>query len=92
MSIYFRSAKNGIEIDFYIPDIKTAIQVCYNLENQETQKRKTSSLVKLAHTFADVETLQIVTLEEEGNLHMEDTEIEVIPLYKFLGNPPNQAL
>ena len=89
---YFRSAKTGIDIDFYVPDIKTAIQVCYNLENPETQKRETGSLVKLAHTFADVETLQIVTLEEESRLHIEDTEIEVLPLYKFLGSHENLSL
>lgn len=89
---YFRSVKTGIDIDFYIPEIKTAIQVCYNLENQETQKREASSLIKLAHSSSDVETMQIITLEEENRLHIEDTEIEVIPLYKFLGNYENQGL
>lgn len=81
---YFRSAKIGIDVDFYIPDTKTAIQVCYSLENLDTRKRETGNLIKLASTFSEVEKVKIVTREEEDRLQIDGTEIEILPLYKFL--------
>ncbi|MCC6094422.1 MAG: ATP-binding protein [Eubacterium sp.] len=81
---YFRSPKTGIDVDFYIPDTKTAIQVCYSLENLDTRKRETGNLVKLASSFSEVEKVKIVTREEEDRLQIDGTEIEILPLYKFL--------
>lgn len=81
---YFRSAAQGIDIDFYIPSENTAIQVTYSL-NDDSYKRETDSLIKLRkHQDSRNARLMIVTYEQEDHINVEDTDIDVIPLYKFL--------
>jgi hypothetical protein len=81
---YFRSAAQGIDIDFYLPSENTAIQVTYSL-NDDSYKRETDSLIKLRkHQDSRNARLMIVTYEQEDHINVEDTDIDVIPLYKFL--------
>jgi predicted AAA+ superfamily ATPase len=45
-AVYFYN--QGIEVDFYIPNTYTAIQVCYNLDNSDgTLDREVKALVKI---------------------------------------------
>ena len=81
---YFKSAKTGIDIDFYIPDQHTAIQVAYSIEEEAVRKREIDNLVKLSRSFEEAQRFIIVTLEEEETLEIAQTKIEVIPLYKYL--------
>lgn len=82
---YFKSAKTGIDIDFYIPDVNMAIQVTYTL-NEGDMEREISSLNSLSKFENEsVEKYMVVTYEDEERMIQMDTiEIEVIPLYKFL--------
>lgn len=93
---YYKSAQTGIDVDFYVPNTQTAIQVTYTMKG-DNAKREVSSLTALAAKFGEARRFVIVTLEEEDTLRVEtsvDTragtargktvDIEVVPLYKFL--------
>lgn len=80
---YLKSTKTKIDIDFYVPERKTAIQVAYNIDEQ-AYEREVGNLVRLAKTDDSVERFMIVTSEEEKTLEVDGVKIEVVPLYKFL--------
>lgn len=76
----------GIEVDFYLPDITTAIQVCYSLDNSDgTLDREVKALVKLAEVL-ECSHFMIITYSEEKTLEIEGTTIQVIPVWKWLLN------
>lgn len=80
---YLKSARNGIDIDFYLPQQSTAIQVAYSIAG-EARKREVENLVKLARVQPGIKRLLIVTKEEEETIEREDCVIEVIPVWKYL--------
>ena len=75
----------NVEVDFVIPEKEMAIQVCYTLgdEGSDTFNRETKSLVTLAKRFP-YKKLLIVTYNEEDTIYVNDTEIEVVPLWKWM--------
>jgi len=74
----------GIEVDFYLPDSATAIQVCYSLDNSDgTFDREVGALVKF-NKVLDCSRLMILTYSEEKILVIEDKTIEIIPIWKWL--------
>lgn len=75
----------GIEVDFYIPDTTTAIQVCYNLDNDDgTFDREVKALLKITEVL-ECQKLQIITRDtEERVLEINGKVIEVIPVWKWL--------
>lgn len=75
----------NVEVDFVIPEKEMAIQVCYTLgdEGSDTFNRETKSLVTLAKRFP-YNKLLIVTYNEEKTIYVNDTEIEVVPLWKWM--------
>ena len=79
---YYKSSQTGIDIDFYIPDEKCAVQVAYSLEYAED--RETKSLMSFADKTEGIARLIIVTNEEERIISKNGRIIEVIPAYKFL--------
>ena len=79
---YFKSKQTGIDIDFYVPEERCAIQVSYSLDTAED--RETKSLLSFAEKSKNTERLIIVTNEEERIIEKSDTKIEVIPIHKFL--------
>lgn len=80
---YLKSAVTGIDADFFVPQIRTVIQVTYSL-NEESSEREVSSLIRLAKTFSEADRYMIVTYEEEKEIQTDNTVIMVMPLYKFL--------
>jgi len=74
---------HNIEVDFYIPSEKWAIQVAYSLSGFDTQERETTALLKLSR-FLPAERLIIITYDEERTIEIEDKTIEVIPIWKWL--------
>ena len=75
---------NGVEVDFYIPEIQLAVQVCYNLNDTEiTRKREVNALLKFAK-YAEVKKMIIITKEEENIISENGVEIEIIPIWKWL--------
>ncbi len=76
----------GVEVDFYIPDGATAIQVCYNLDNNDgTFDREVGALLKLSSVL-ECNKLMIITQENELVLEVDNKTIEVIPVWKWLLN------
>ena len=80
---FFKSAKTGIDVDFYIPQERTAIQVACSLTDSSFQ-RETASLVALGKAQPELERLMVVTFEDEGRLEVSGARIEVVPAYRFL--------
>lgn len=74
----------GMEVDFYIPDEATAIQVCYNLDNSDgTFDREIGALLKLSSVL-ECNKLMIITRDNEQTLEVDNKTIEVIPAWKWL--------
>lgn len=80
---YLKSKKTGVDIDFYVPASKTAIQVAWEV-NDTSKEREIGNLLKLADNFTEVENLVIVTHGEEETIEKEGKTIQLVPLYKFL--------
>ncbi len=81
-AVYFYN--HNIEVDFYIPDNYTAIQVCYNLDNADgTLDREMKALAKISDVL-ECRRLVIITRDTERMLEVEGKTIEVIPVWKWL--------
>jgi predicted AAA+ superfamily ATPase len=80
-NVYFYH--QGIEVDFYVPEIQLAVQVCYSLENVETRKREVNALLQMSKRI-DVKKMIIITKEEEQMISEMGLNIEVIPVWKWL--------
>lgn len=80
---YLKSNKHGIDIDFYLPDAKCAVQVAYSITGP-ARRREIENLVKLYRLDAEVERLFIVTKSEEETIEEDGCVIEVLPAWKFL--------
>jgi predicted AAA+ superfamily ATPase len=81
-AVYFYN--QNIEVDFYIPDDCTAIQVCYNLDNTDgTWDREVKALLKIAEVL-ECKKLLIITRDAERTIEMNGKVIEVIPIWKWL--------
>ncbi|MBS7357873.1 MAG: ATP-binding protein [Bacteroidales bacterium] len=78
---FFNTPK--VEVDFYIPEESTAIQVAYSIADQDTRKRETAALLALSD-YQDVQHLQIITKDEEETFEEKGKVISVIPLWKWL--------
>lgn len=76
--------ENNVEIDFYVPSERLAIQVCMQvLDNMDTKERETGAFVKLNNFIPDSRCL-LITNSEEDTLECDDIKIEVIPIWKWL--------
>ena len=74
----------NVEVDFYIPEERTAIQACYSMSDIQTADREIGALVKL-HTFEPLKRAIIVTRDEENTIKADNgLTIEVIPVWKWL--------
>lgn len=74
----------NIEVDFYIPDEAIAIQVCYDLNNNDgTFDREVNALLKLSSVL-DCRKLMIITRDNEQTLEIDNKTIEIIPVWKWL--------
>jgi len=75
---------NSIEVDFYLPATQCAIQVACTLADHETLRRETSALIKLS-SHIPITRMLIVTLDEERRISTSTgTDIEVLPVWKWL--------
>ncbi len=81
-AVYFYN--KGIEVDFYVPDAGTAIQVCFDPDNNAgTVDREVKSLLKISEVL-ECRHLLIITRDTERMLEIKGTRIEVIPVWKWL--------
>lgn len=77
--------QNGVEVDFYIPEKHLAIQVSYDLKDELTRKRDVNALLKMKNQFDDID-LMIITKDDENTIEINNTVIEVVPVWKWLLN------
>ncbi len=76
--------RKNIEVDFYIPEEKLAIQVALRLKKDPgTLKREVSALHKFSKVFPCKKHL-ILTLEDSTTLDSSAGTIEVLPVFKWL--------
>jgi len=81
-TVYFYN--NNIEVDFYLPETATAIQVCYNLNNSDiTADREINALIKISK-YLDCNKLMIITADTENTIEVKGKQIIIIPLWKWL--------
>lgn len=73
----------NIEVDFYIPAVKLAVQVSYSLKEEVTRKREITALLKMS-TVMEVDKLLVITNDEEELIIEDGKEITVIPIWKWL--------
>lgn len=81
-TVYFYNS-NGYEVDFYVPEQKWAIQVCYSIHDMETIKREMTALAKLPKAV-ECERRTIFTFDEETSFQDNFGTVEVIPVWKWL--------
>ena len=80
---YLRSARTGIDVNFYVSSIGLAVQSAYSIAG-DARTREVGALKKLALNSKEATRFIIVTYEEENTIHEDGITIEVVPLYKFL--------
>ena len=80
--------ENNVEIDFYVPSEKLAIQVSMQiLDNIDTLERETRAFVKLRNFIPDSRCI-IITNSEEASLECDGIPICVISAWKWLLDSP----
>ena len=75
--------RHNVEVDFYLPEKRQAIQVSLTTANESTLKRETQALVQLAQALP-VENCLVLTLDEERSLEEDGHTIHFVPLWKWL--------
>ena len=73
----------NIEVDFYVPDEKLAIQVSFRMSEEATLEREIKALVAL-HGLYETQRNLIITYEDEGIMERDGIKIEIIPVWKWL--------
>lgn len=73
----------NIEVDFYVPDEKLAIQASFRMSEEATLEREIKALVAL-HGLYETQRNQIITYEDEGIMERDGIKIEIIPVWKWL--------
>lgn len=79
--IYFY--RDTYEIDFYLPETASLIQVSYSLRQPETRKREVRALLSVSKKIK-AESFLILTHEEEYTIEESGKKIEVKPMWKWL--------
>ena len=82
---YWKDQTSGKEVDFVIGKDKAdeIIQISYSLNNPQTYKRETDSII-LASEKLHCNKLKIITMNEEGLIRIKDKRIEIVPAWKWL--------
>ena len=81
---YYRS-RNDKEVDFVLREgtnIKSLIQVCYDMSSPKTAKREVNALVECAEELK-CSNLIIVTNNDERTIEKDGYKIQVTPISKF---------
>jgi len=82
-SLYYLKGSK-VDIDLYLSDSNTAIQVAYSIQDGDAYQREVNNLLEFAKTSCENGRLVIVTYEEEKTIDVAGKTIEVLPLLKFL--------
>ena len=83
-SLYYLKS-NDMDVDFFVEDTGEVIQVAYSITNISSD-REVRGIVAAAKSVKEARSFIIVTYEEEKELVVEDVNIKVIPIWKWLLN------
>ena len=78
---FYRSA--DCEVDFVLPEEKTAIQVCYSLFDDETRKREFSALHSLDRRY-ELKNCLVISKDAEETAEYKGTQIKILPAWKWV--------
>lgn len=79
--VYFYNKE--VELDFYLPNLKKGIQVCYSVNDPLTLEREVKALL-IFHNLYGLDEAEIITYSEEKDIMTPNLTIKVIPLAKWL--------
>lgn len=86
MELFYWKDVHHREVDFVVKEgleIKSLIQVCWNMHNEKTRNREMRSLAKAMKELNVTKTM-IITDETEGEEKLHDNKVKLIPLWKWL--------
>ena len=78
----------NVEVDFYLPNESVGVQVCYNLNDEQTLRREADALVKLKKAFG-LKQMLIISCNDQRTIQHSGEEIAVVPVWKWLLNNIN---
>jgi len=84
--IFYYKTRNKKEVDFVLKEglkIKKLIQVCYEINKLEIERRELKSLVEASEEL-NCNDLLIITWDREGSKKFKGKKIKLVPLYKWL--------
>ena len=81
---YFKGNKS--DIDFYLSELNTAIQVVSSIDEKDAYDLEVNNLIAFAKANQSKSNLIIITYEEEKIIEIDGFLINVVPLKKFLLN------
>lgn len=79
----FYYKRGGVDLDFYVPEVKMAIQASYDLTSQETRNREVNPLIDFNKVFK-LDKALIITFDQEESIVKDGLTIEVVPVWKWL--------
>jgi len=82
--IYYYKTTSGYEVDFFLPKIKSLIQVSQYFDTPETCERELRALISAGLEQKKVVNRIVITESDKQILNREGFNIEVIPLYEWL--------
>ena len=74
----------NVEVDFFVPKERRAIQVSYGMVHEVTRQREINALLKLSEVY-QLDRLEIVTFDEETtSIQNGGVTIQILPVWKWL--------
>lgn len=82
---FYWKSRSQEEVDFIVREKNkiSAIQVCYDPEEEDTKKREIKALIKCMNEFSLKES-QVITFDHEDTEKVDNKKIYYIPLWKYL--------
>ena len=76
--------EKNVEIDFFVPEAKMAIQVSFSImDDIATKERELNAFEKLRNYMPDTECL-LITNSEETDIDHNGIHVKVVPAWKWL--------
>ena len=83
--------RKNIEVDFFIPSEKRAIQVSYSIEDESSRQREIKALLKLSEAYR-LKHLEIITFSASDTITENGKTIKVVPIWKYLTQTCHRTL
>ena len=85
--IFYMTTQNGFEIDFYLPETRTLIQLTQNMSNPATREREIRAIQDAVKTV-DAQNLLILSEDNEDPIRIGDKEIQIQSIPEWLLKQP----